>query len=84
MRERRFGDHRKWMIRSAAMTFSIIVNRLITPIAMVVLEPQIPTTFGGSELAYSQSVAAISSWGGVAIALVFSQWWLERKPASAR
>ncbi|WP_442792353.1 DUF2306 domain-containing protein [Amycolatopsis sp. NBC_01307] len=84
VRERRFGDHRKWMIRSASLTFSIIVNRLITPIAMVVLEPQIPTTFGGSELAYSQSVAAISSWGGVAIALVFSQWWLERKPATAR
>ncbi len=81
VRERRFGDHRKWMIRSVTLTFSIIVNRLISPIAMIVLEPQIPTTFGGSELAYSQSVGAISAWGGLAFALVVSQLILERRPA---
>ncbi|MFI5591309.1 DUF2306 domain-containing protein [Amycolatopsis sp. NPDC051758] len=81
VRERRFADHRRWMIRSASLTFSILVNRLISPIAMVVLEPQIATTFGGSELAYSQSVAAISSWGSVALALVLSQLYLDRRPA---
>ena len=88
VRDRRFGDHRKWMIRSVTLTFSIIVNRVISPIAMIVLEPQIPTTFGGSELAYSQSVGAISSWGGLFFALIVSQLILERhrakKPASAR
>jgi hypothetical protein len=81
VRDRRFGDHRKWMIRSVVLTFSIIVNRLISPIAMIVLAPQIPTTFGGSELAYSQSVGAISAWGGLAFALIVSQLILERRPA---
>jgi hypothetical protein len=80
VRERRFDDHRRWMIRSAALTFSILVNRLITPIAMIVLEPRIPTLFGGSELAYSQSVAAISAWGSVAFALILSQLYLDRRP----
>jgi hypothetical protein len=80
-RDRRFGDHRKWMIRSVALTFSIILNRMIAPIAMVVLEPQIPTTFGGSELAYSQSVAAISAWLGISLALITTQLYLERRPA---
>ena len=81
VRERRFGDHPKWMIRSVTLTFSIIVNRVISPIAMIVLEPQIPTTFGGSELAYGQSVGALSSWGGLFFALVVSQLILERRPA---
>ncbi len=80
-RERRFGDHRRWMVRSVALTFSIIVNRAVSPIAMVVLEPQIPTTFGGSEIAYGQSVAAISSWLSWTLVLVLTQLWLERRPA---
>jgi hypothetical protein len=80
-RDRRFGDHRKWMIRSVALTFSIILNRLIAPIAMIVLAPQIPTTFGGSELAYSQSVAAISAWLGISLTLITTQLYLERRPA---
>jgi hypothetical protein len=88
VRERRFGDHRKWMIRSVTLTFSIIVNRVLSPIAMIILEPQIPTTFGGSQVAFMQSVGAISSWGGLAFAVIVSQLILEhrpaRKPATAR
>src|SRR6266536_2772870 len=81
VREHRFGDHRRWMVRSAALTFSIILNRLTGPIAMVILEPQIPTTFGGSEIADGQSVAAISSWLSWTLVLVLTQLWLDRRPA---
>ncbi len=81
VREHRFGDHRRWMVRSAALTFSIILNRLTGPIAMVILEPQIPTTFGGSEIAYGQSVAAISSWLSWTLVLILTQLWLDRRPA---
>jgi uncharacterized membrane protein YozB (DUF420 family) len=80
-RERRFGDHRRWMIRSFALTMSVIVNRVVSPIAIVTLEPQIPTTFGGSEIAYGQSIAAISSWLSWTLVLIVTQWYLDRRPA---
>jgi hypothetical protein len=80
-RERRFGDHRRWMIRSVALTFSIIVNRIIGPIAAIVLEPQLQTTFGGSEVAFGQSISAISAWLSWTLVLVLTQLWLDRRPA---
>ncbi|MEV6900860.1 DUF2306 domain-containing protein [Amycolatopsis sp. NPDC051372] len=82
-RDRRFGDHRRWMIRSFALTMSIILNRLISPIAMIILEPRIATTFGGSEVAFMQSIAAIAAWVSWTVALIGAQLWLERKPKKA-
>lgn len=83
-RERRFGDHRRWMIRSFALTMSIIANRLVGTIATVALEPQIPTTFGGSELAYQQSVSAITAWSSGALVLLITQWYLDRRPVKKK
>ncbi|WP_033296293.1 DUF2306 domain-containing protein [Amycolatopsis jejuensis] len=83
-RERRFGDHRRWMIRSFALTMSIILNRLIAPLAVMFLEPQVPTTFGGSEIALMQSVSAIAAWVSWTLALMGAQLWLDRKPTSAK
>ncbi|MDT8911246.1 DUF2306 domain-containing protein [Amycolatopsis sp. PS_44_ISF1] len=83
-RERRFGDHRRWMVRSFALTMSIILNRIISAVGVIVLEPQIATTFGGSEVAFTQSVAAIASWVSWTVALIGAQLWLDRRPASPR
>ncbi|QRP46863.1 DUF2306 domain-containing protein [Amycolatopsis sp. FDAARGOS 1241] len=79
-RERRFADHRRWMVRSFALTMSIILNRLISPLAIILLEPQVPTTFGGSQVAFMQSVAAIAAWASWTLALIGAQLWLDRKP----
>jgi hypothetical protein len=82
-RERRFGDHRRWMIRSFALTLSIILNRLIGPLAAILLEPQLATTFGGSEIAFGQTTSAISAWVSWTLALIAAQLWLDRKPRRA-
>ena len=79
-RERRFGDHRRWIVRSFALTMSIILNRLIGPIAAIFLEPQLATTFGGSEIALGQSIAALGAWVSWTVALIAAQLWLDRKP----
>jgi uncharacterized membrane protein len=79
-RDRRFGDHRRWMIRSFALTMSIIMNRVVGAVAAMVLEPEIATTFGGSELAFGQSIAAIGAWTSWTVALSAAQLWLDRKP----
>ena len=78
-RQCRFGDHRRWMIRSFALTMSIITNRLWIVVSIIVLKPQLETTFGGSELAAKQAISGLSSWLGLVTALLLAQWWLERK-----
>ncbi|MFD5244559.1 DUF2306 domain-containing protein [Amycolatopsis sp. NPDC058340] len=80
-RQRRFADHRRWMIRSFALTMSIILSRLIGPVAVIVLRPGLETTFGGSELALTQSVAAITAWLSTTLVLLATQWYLDRRPA---
>ncbi|HET6289012.1 MAG TPA: DUF2306 domain-containing protein [Amycolatopsis sp.] len=80
-RQRRFGDHRRWMIRSFALTMSIIVSRVVGPIATITLRPRLETTFGGSELALTQSVAGITAWLSPTLVMLVTQWWLDRRPA---
>jgi len=79
-RDHRYGEHRKWMIRSIALTFSIIVNRVWGVLWVIVLTPQLDTTFGGSELALQQSIAALSAWVSFTSVLVLTEWRLQRKP----
>ncbi len=73
-RRRQFRDHRKWMIRSFALTVSIISNRIWGTVAFLVLADRIPE----AELPYM--IAGISTWMGWTVPLLISQWWLERKP----
>ncbi len=73
-RRRQFRDHRKWMIRSFALTVSIISNRIWGTVAFLVLADRMPE----AELPYL--LAGISTWMGWTIPLLISQWWLERKP----
>nr|WP_158880862.1 DUF2306 domain-containing protein [Amycolatopsis anabasis] len=77
-RARRFGEHRKWMIRSFALTMSIISNRIWAVVWALALEPQLATTFGGSEQALGQAIAGLTTWTGWVFPLLIAQWWLER------
>lgn len=80
-RQGRYADHRKWMIRSFALTIGIITNRLWGAVCFLVLSPQVDTTFGGSEEAMAQASAGITTWFSWVTMLLVAQWWLERKPA---
>jgi hypothetical protein len=81
-RARRFAEHRKWVIRSFALTVSIITNRVWIALCIVILSPQLSTTFGGSEVALRQTIAGLSSWLGLVVPLLITQWWLERGNAA--
>ncbi|KAA5834334.1 DUF2306 domain-containing protein [Saccharopolyspora hirsuta] len=85
-RQRRFGDHRRWMIRSFVLTISTVTNRVWGPVWAVVLAPQLPTTFGGDEAYFSATVAGLTTWSGWVLPLLACQWWLDRrrKPAAVR
>ncbi|ANZ42887.1 hypothetical protein BBK82_20150 [Lentzea guizhouensis] len=73
-RRREFRDHRKWMIRSFALTVSIISNRIWGAVAFIVLDGRIP------EEDVQNTIAGISTWMGWVVPLLIAQWWLERKP----
>jgi uncharacterized membrane protein len=61
-RQRRMADHRRWMMRSFALTVSIILNRLLGLPVTALLGSQLDTTFGGDRLAMEQATAAICTW----------------------
>jgi uncharacterized membrane protein len=77
-RNRRFGEHRRWMIRSFALTASIITNRIWGAIFVIGLQPQLETTFHGDEGLLAWVTSAATAWLGWTIPLLAAEWWLER------
>jgi len=77
-RQRRFAEHREWMIRSFALTTSIVVNRLWVVIFLVVLSPQVDATFGGDEQAMINAAASAAVWASWVANLLIAEWWLQR------
>ncbi len=75
---KRFTDHRRWMLRSFALTMSIIVSRLINVPAIILLAPGTETRFGGSEELMMQSATSIGVWGSLVLTLVLAEWAIER------
>ena len=65
--------HRRWMLRSAALMYSVIINRILGPIAFLVLGAAgVPESFLD---AWGPAIVALPSW---LIALAFCEWWLRR------
>jgi hypothetical protein len=83
-RQRRYVEHRRWMIRSFALTVSIITNRVWGVIWFLVLTPQLDTTFHGDQALFAQTVAGLTTWLGWVVTLLIAEWWLERTGAARR
>lgn len=77
-RRRRYAEHRRWMIRSFALTASTITNRVWGPIFVVALTPQLDTTFHGDPGLLVWVASAATAWLGWTIPLLITEWWLER------
>ncbi|GAA1348581.1 DUF2306 domain-containing protein [Saccharothrix algeriensis] len=83
-RRKRYAEHRRWMLRSSALTLSVITNRFWAVGLGLTLPAQLDTTFGGSEVALTQTVAGTSAWMGWVVPLLLVEWWLERGDARKR
>ncbi|TCP47309.1 putative membrane protein DUF2306 [Tamaricihabitans halophyticus] len=75
-RARRFADHREWMIRSFALSFSIVTNRLWQ---VVFLGMFVPGGFAGDPGSpeFAQAIGA-STWVSWLVNLFIAEWWLRR------
>ena len=80
VRRRRYADHRRHMLRSATLAFSIITNRIWSPLLYVILQPLRDSIFGGDERHFIWLVAGLAGWLGWTIPLLAVQWWLTRCP----
>ncbi|NUT36820.1 MAG: DUF2306 domain-containing protein [Hamadaea sp.] len=77
-RAQRYAEHRRWMIRSFALTTSIVVNRLWTGVVLVALMPMLDSQFGGDEGALVQSAVDAAIWLSWVVNLLIAEWWIER------
>jgi uncharacterized membrane protein YozB (DUF420 family) len=78
-RQYRLADHRRWMIRSVVLTLSIITNRVWAVVWVIVLVPQLQTTFGGNEALMVQTIAGLSGWLGWVLPLLVTEWCLDAR-----
>jgi uncharacterized membrane protein len=79
-RRRRFAGHRRWMIRSFALTASILTNRVWAAVIATALLPQLDTTFHGDDRLFTWTVSSFAAWLGWTIPLLAAEWWLGRTP----
>jgi uncharacterized membrane protein YozB (DUF420 family) len=78
VRQRRFTDHREWMIRSTAMAFSIVANRFWGVALVMLFVPSFDGDMASSPEALS--AAAASAWVSWVVNLLFAEWWIHRTP----
>jgi uncharacterized membrane protein len=79
-RKRRMREHRRMMIYSFALCWSIIENRLWILIFFVTLMPLKNSYYHGSMEAMTADIAVASIWTGWVVSLLIAEWWLNRKP----
>jgi uncharacterized membrane protein len=85
-RRHRYADHRRWMIRSFALTASIITNRIWGIVWFIALAPSLDTTFHGDEVLFTWTISALSAWLGWTLPFLAAELWIERtrRPAKPR
>jgi hypothetical protein len=83
IRQRRFADHRLWMLRSFALAFSIVAFRVWMFVAFAVFVPEIYTGDAVDPAALDQAIG-LTSWVSWVINLLIIEWWLDRSGTKAR
>lgn len=78
-RQGRTADHRRWMLRSVALTSSVLVNTLVFIPVGLVLKPMLNTWFGGDEDLLNQVWAGLVVWLGWTLPFLAVGWWLEHE-----
>lgn len=83
-RQRRFAEHRRWMIRSFALTMSIILSRFLGAAATIALLGYKDTHFHGDDRIVGYLAGGMTTWLGWTLCLLAAEWWLERGSTAKR
>lgn len=82
-RQRRYADHRRWMLRSVALTWSIVANRAWIVLCLVVVAPGAMGDGPVDPGALSVAIG-VATWASWVVNLLVVEWWLRRRPAGRR
>jgi uncharacterized membrane protein len=77
-RQGRIADHRRWMLRSFALTVSTLLNQAIRPLIVLPLQAQLDTRLAGSQDVLDQMANSLGDLISVLLVLILVEWWLER------
>lgn len=78
VRQHRYADHRKWMLRNYALTFAgAVTTRLFQPIVYAVIALQ-PSAYHDEAL-IAHDLAGASAWLGLIVNVVVVEWYVERR-----
>lgn len=82
-RQRRFADHREWMIRSFALAYSIVANRVWQIVCFAAFSPEVLAGRDPDPAAVAQAVG-VSTWLSLVVNLLVAEWWLQRTRSRRR
>ncbi|WP_405839431.1 DUF2306 domain-containing protein [Streptomyces platensis] len=84
-RQRRYADHRVWMIRNYALTLVAITSRLIQPLFEHLVAAQItdPVSYAGDTLAAGHDIAGATAWTALVLQLIAAEYVLGRRAGQA-
>jgi hypothetical protein len=79
-RKRWLVDHRRWMLRSFALTTSFIMTYiLVPPIWLLINLPGLRSQFGGNKVLMGDVFSGTIVWSAWIIPLLAVEWWLDRE-----
>lgn len=78
-RRGRFDDHRRWMLRSFALTTSVLVETAFSAAVDMLFLRVVHTQLAGSKYIFTQVTSATDNWLGMVIAILAVEWWFERE-----
>jgi hypothetical protein len=76
-RQKRFAEHRRWMIRSFALCTSIVLNRVWVVVLMFGVAPALASNDAELEVLTEQAIVA-AIWLSWVVNLLLAEWWIER------
>ncbi|MFI1394006.1 DUF2306 domain-containing protein [Streptomyces sp. NPDC020681] len=83
-RQRRWADHRRWMIRSFAATMAIPLNRVYAWLLEATVLPAPSSNDPAVQEAWVHNLVGNADWPGWVTTLLVAEWWLTERSARAK
>lgn len=71
----RVAEHRRWMLRSFALTMSFTVSIALLPPISLLFQAALYTHFDGDQELMSQAAAGVQVWASWILPLIAVEWW---------
>lgn len=78
-RERRYGDHRDWMVRTCALAFFALTTRLLVPLLLLVQAPWMGSHYGGDVQRAVEASIPVGQWLGWVLDLAVAEFVIRQR-----